>query len=57
MFVSDVPQGSLLGPIMFLILINDIDDVCQGNTTLQLFADDAKLYSSVDFSVHSKSLL
>jgi Reverse transcriptase (RNA-dependent DNA polymerase) len=45
-----------LGPLLFLIFINDIDAVCKGNTTLQLFADDAKLFSSVDFSAHSISL-
>ena len=54
--VSGVPQGSVLGPLLFLFFINDIDAVCKGNTTLQLFADDAKLYSSVDFSAHSISL-
>jgi hypothetical protein len=36
--------------------MNDIDAVCKGNTTMQLFADDAKLYSSVDYSAHSISL-
>jgi ribonuclease P/MRP protein subunit RPP40 len=53
---SGVPQDSVLGPIPFLIFINDIGTVCKGNTTLQLFADDAKLYSSVDFDAHSISL-
>jgi hypothetical protein len=42
--ISGVPQGSVLGPMLFLIYVIDIDSVCCGNTALQLFADDAKLY-------------
>jgi hypothetical protein len=45
--VSGVPQGSVLGPILFLIYINDVDSVCKGSSILQLFADDAKLHSRV----------
>ena len=54
--VSGVPQGSVLGPIMFLIFINDIETVCCGDTDLQLFADDLKLYSSVNVSCNSLTL-
>jgi hypothetical protein len=53
---SGVPQGSVLGPILFLIYINDIDCACCGNTVLQLFADDAKLYSHINVSCLSDSL-
>jgi hypothetical protein len=54
--ISGVPQGSVLGPILFIIFINDIDCVCHGKTNLKLFADDAKLYSEIDLSCHSSSL-
>jgi hypothetical protein len=42
--VSGVPQGSILGPKMFLTYINDVDTVSQ-MLIVKLFADDAKLYS------------
>lgn len=54
--ISRVPQGSVLGPVLFLIFINDIESVCCGNTSLQLFADDLKLYSSVNIGNISQSL-
>jgi hypothetical protein len=50
-----VPQGSVLGPILFLIDINDLDSACKGSSTLQLFADDVKLYSRVSFDDHTNS--
>jgi hypothetical protein len=43
-----VPQGSVLGPLLFIVYINDIDTVYCGKTVLQLFADDAKLYSNIN---------
>jgi len=46
--ISGVPQGSVLGPILFIIFINDIDSVCHSRTNMKLFADDAKLYSEID---------
>jgi hypothetical protein len=45
--ISGVPQGSMLGPILCLIYANDLSSVCCDNTVLQLFAEDAKLYSNI----------
>ncbi len=41
---SSVPQGSVLGPILFLIFVNDLPDVLSGSVLL--FADDVKLISA-----------
>jgi hypothetical protein len=51
-----VPQSSVLGPILFLIYINDVDSACKGSSILQLFADDAKLYSRVSVDDHANFL-
>lgn len=43
--LSGVPQGTCLGPILFLCYINDI--VCNIRSTIRLFADDTLLYREI----------
>ena len=43
--ISGVPQGSVLGPILFLIYVNDIPEMV--NCSIKMFADDTKLFRTV----------
>ena len=53
---SGVPQGSILGPLLFILLVNDLPSTV-GHCTLLMYADDTVLfYSAKDVHVIEETL-
>ena len=54
---SGVPRGSILGPILSTIFINDLPNSIAHKSKMALYADDSKVYNNISSIQCNESLL
>ena len=54
--ISGVPQGTVLGPLIFLLYVNDISAKVSPQTSIKLFADECLLYRTINSNAGERQL-